>query len=221
MANGWAALIEENDIHVIDRKYPKSSYTLIDLSVNNKDLNDVDVSSEVELQFYIDKVIQSAGAQIGYGGYLEQRGIYNRSTHFNNSDRNIHLGVDIWAPEGTNVLSALEGTIHSFSNNDNYGDYGPTIILSHQYKEDVFYTLYGHLSMDSIENIKRGDKVETGEVIAKLGAPEINGNYPPHLHFQIIKDIGSYVGDYPGVCNKSELTFYQENCPDPGLFRNQ
>ena len=59
-------------------------------------------------------------------------------------ERNIHLGVDIWAKEGTKVLAALDGEIHSFKNNTNHGDYGPCIILKHQLEESVFYTLYGH-----------------------------------------------------------------------------
>ena len=103
-------------------------------------------------------------------------------------------------------------------NNTNYGDYGPTLILKHKIEDELFYTLYGHLSLASIERIKVGVEVKQGEQIATLGTTEVNGDYPPHLHFQIIKDIQDYKGDYPGVCNQMDLEFYRGNCPDPNLL---
>ena len=75
----------------------------------------------------------SNNAKVAYGGYLETRSIYQRSTYFNQenpeTERNIHLGVDLWIEAGTPIYAPLEGTLHSFKNNTNYGDYGPTIIL--------------------------------------------------------------------------------------------
>ena len=46
----------------------------------------------------------------------------------------------------------------------------------------------------------------------------MNGDYAPHLHFQIIKDVQDFVGDYPGVCSKMDLEFYKKNCLDPELL---
>jgi murein DD-endopeptidase MepM/ murein hydrolase activator NlpD len=202
----------------MDKVYPKSSYVPINLSTSNEELRSVDVSSEEALQDFIDGQIRSQNGKVGYGGYLERRGIYNRSDHFNEEERNIHLGMDIWAPAGTDVLAALDGTIHSFANNNNYGDYGPTIILEHQFNGVSFYTLYGHLSLNSIADLSVNATVKKGQVIGNLGDPSINGNYPPHLHFQIIHDLQKYVGDYPGVSNEAELSYYTENCPDPNLL---
>ena len=161
-------------------------------------------------------------AKVAYGGYLEKRGIYRRSDYFNQEDpeteRNIHLGLDLWIEAGTPVFSPLEGHIHSFKNNTNYGDYGPCIILEHYLNGFKFYTLYGHLSFESLIDREVGTIIQRGEQIATLGIPEVNGKYPPHLHFQIIKDLQDYDGDYPGVCNKINLEFYLENCPDPNLL---
>ncbi|MFK7782228.1 peptidoglycan DD-metalloendopeptidase family protein, partial [Psychroserpens sp.] len=100
----------------------------------------------------------------------------------------------------------------------NFGDYGPTIILQHVIQDSRFYTLYGHLSLSSIVNLKVGQKFKKGELIATLGDASVNGDYPPHLHFQIIKDIQHYVGDYPGVCSKQDLEFYIHNCPNPNFL---
>ncbi len=62
--------------------------------------------------------------------------------------------------------------------------------------------------------------VQKGQQIATLGLPPINGDYAPHLHFQIIIDMEGKFGDYPGVCSENTLAFYKENCPDPnGLLK--
>jgi len=82
----------------------------------------------------------------------------------------------------------------------------------------VFYTLYGHLSIVSIENIKVGDKVLQGEIIGFLGDSSVNGDYAPHLHFQIIRDLEGNFGDYPGVSSEEKKCFYQKNCPNPNLL---
>ena len=57
-----------------------------------------------------------------------------------------------------------------------------------------------------------------GDVIGEFGIPMENGQWPPHLHFQVIKDMGEGKGDYPGVCKLSEREKYLENCPDPDLI---
>ena len=126
--------------------------------------------------------------------------------------------MDIWTAEGTDVLAVLDGEIHSFQDNANFGDYGPTIILKHTIEDEVFYSLYGHLSRKSLESLQVGQKFKAQEKIAELGAAEENGDYAPHLHFQIIKDLQENKGDYPGVASKKDLDFYLENCPDPNLL---
>lgn len=215
--------INDLSVYVIDKAFSKKSYVSMDLSKDNAELEFVNVSSANNLGVYINEHIKVNNAQLAYGGYLETRGIYQRSSYFNQKtapldERNIHLGVDLWINAGTNVLAALDSEVHSFNNNINHGDYGPTIILKHQVDDFVFYTLYGHLSTESMESISIGDKYKKGEIIAQLGSSEVNGDYPPHLHFQIIIDIENYMGDYPGVCSLNKLEFYKKNCPDPNLL---
>jgi len=207
---------------VVSTEFSKEDYVAIDLSENSNDLLEVDVSSSKAFETYIAEYLDRKKAKVAYGGYNEARGIYRRSTHFNQQDpeteRNIHLGIDIWCDAGTAIIAPLKGEIHSFKNNDHYGDYGPTIIVEHVFKELTFYTLYGHLTLDAIKDIKIGDRVNTGDVIAHLGDATINGDYAPHLHFQIIKDLQNNFGDYPGVSNKKDIHFYLQNCPDPNLL---
>lgn len=209
------------DVKVIDSSIDYSDYVAVDLSASNEELSKLNITDALAFENYIEDYLTKNNAKVAFGGYQEIRNLYKRSTVFNdkNSDeRNIHIGLDLWIKAGTSVLAALDGTIHSFQNNTALGDYGPTIILEHQVNELKFYTLYGHLSLDSLTDKQIGTEVKKGEVIATLGSPPINGDYAPHLHFQIIIDIENKVGDYPGVCNEKDLEFYSENCPNPNLL---
>lgn len=149
---------------------------------------------------------------------MEKRGIYAANSNFSETKRNIHLGIDFWAKAGTKVLTPIDGVVHSFKNNTTKGDYGPTIILEHGFNGGSFYTLYGHLSLASLVTLYIGKEFKQGNELGTLGETAINVNYAPHLHFQIIKDLAGYTGDYPGVCSKKDIEFYTYNCPNPSLL---
>lgn len=211
-----------NPFPVLGESYLKTDYIPLDLSVNNKALKSVDVSNSDDLEHFIWNYIKVNKAKIAYGGYLEKRGIYNRSSHFNqqnpDTERNIHLGIDLWIDADTPIYAPLNAKIHSFNDNIGFGNYGPTLILKHNIKNFEFYTLYGHLTKNSITKKRVGDTIKKGQRIAALGTSEVNGDYPPHLHFQIILDMQDFIGDYPGVSNQKDLDFYKTNCPDGQLF---
>lgn len=207
---------------LIAPEIPCEQYTKIDLSTTAKELERLDLTNPKAMESYIENYCQQQGATIAYGGYLEVRNLYKRSGHFNqedpNTERNIHLGVDFWAGAGTAVVAPLSGILHSFQDNKGMGDYGPTIIIEHELEGEQFYTLYGHLNRASLEGITVGQRINAGQVFAQLGTAEVNGDYAPHLHFQIIRDLQGKQGDYPGVCSQQGLAFYQQNCPNPALL---
>ena len=196
-------------------------YKKINLSEKYLNINSIDSNSSKKLSIHINDFLDLHNKKIAYGGYLEKRSLYKRSSHFGSAnkknERNIHLGIDLWSSAGTLVLAAFNGTIHSFKNNTNLGDYGPTIILKHILQGIEFYTLYGHLSKNDLNSFKVGDKILASSVIGSLGSMKENGDYPPHLHFQIILDIKNFYGDYPGVCSENDLKYYSQNSPDPNL----
>ncbi|MDR7212041.1 peptidoglycan DD-metalloendopeptidase family protein [Flavobacterium piscis] len=206
---------------VIDPDIDYSKYIPLDLSVTNKELAESSLQNSEDFEVFILNFLEKNNGKVAYGGYIEGRNIYKRSNIFRNdtiSERNIHIGLDLWINAGTSVLAALDGKIYSFKNNTGIGDYGPTIILEHEIENEKFYTLYGHLSLESIKNLTVGTFYKKGEKLATIGNSQVNGDYAPHLHFQIIKNIENYWGDYPGVCSRDDLNFYIENCPDPNLL---
>lgn len=208
---------------VLGLDHSVDNYVSLDLSVLNKELDKVDMTSSQEVGRFIDRFIEDHHEAVAYGGYNEKRALYDRSSHFADKfaaleKRNIHLGIDLWAPAGTSVVAPLDGVIHSFKDNANYGDYGPCIILEHLEMGTQFYTLYGHLSRASLGNIHVGQKIIAHQPFAELGTSIENGDYAPHLHFQIIQDLQDNWGDYPGVCSTQDLNFYLSNCPDPKLL---
>lgn len=219
---------------VIDFDINKEKLMWLDLTENNKDLLDVDLVDTENFAQYVNSTLKKSKAKYAIGGYDEHRVLYKRSKLFASKGsevsalggdlegafRTIHLGIDIWGPQGTEVYAPLGGLIHSFAFNNNFGDYGATLILLHQLDTITFYTLYGHLSLDDIARVTEFQYVIRGQKIGHFGKPEENGYWPPHLHFQVIKNMYQYKGDYPGVCKKSERIKYLENSPDPDAILN-
>jgi murein DD-endopeptidase MepM/ murein hydrolase activator NlpD len=161
-------------------------------------------------------------ARYAIGGYGELRTMYSRSHVFDaghpgEETRRLHLGMDIWGMAGTTVFCPVGGMVHSFAMNNADGDYGATLILLHQLEGVSFYTLYGHISEADL-SLSPGDYVNHGQELAHFGEQKENGNWPPHLHFQVIMDMELREGDYPGVCRYSERDKYLSNCPDPDLI---
>jgi len=85
-----------------------------------------------------------------------------------------HEGIDIAASSGTPVKAAASGTVTLAST---YNGYGKCVIIDHG---QGLSTLYGHASELLV---KKGQKVEKGEIIAKVGST--GRSTGPHLHFEV------------------------------------
>ena len=206
---------------VIDTDFTFEDYIHIDLSDQNRELDSQALISSKAFEGYLELFLKKNNKKVAFGGYDEKRGLYKRSPLFSEDaslQRNIHLGIDVWAAAGAAVLAVLDGRVHSFRDNNNFGDYGPTIILEHEVEGVKFYSLYGHLSRNSLEGLQPGQEFQKGEKIAVLGTAEENGDYAPHLHFQIIRNLGFQKGDFPGVCSENDRNDFLLNCPDPNLL---
>lgn len=194
-----------------------------DFSEKNKEPDEEIFQNTERFSEWITSQLTAAGARYAIGGYDEHRKVYSRGKMFDatgDSDepRRLHLGTDIWGKPHTAVMAPLDGVVHSYANNDQFADYGGTIILTHQLEGHSFYTLYGHLGLSSLKNLYPGQRIIAGEIFAEFGIPSENGQWPPHLHFQLICDMQGKEGDYPGVCKVSERTSWLKNSPDPDLI---
>ena len=215
---------------VVDFNAATEQLCHLDFTAANTDLTTALVTDTQQFSTYINNKLKAGNCKYGIGGYNENRVLYTRSKHFEiaaaDSDlfeeagetRSIHLGIDIWGPAGTKVYVPIGGMVHSFAYNDNFGDYGATIVLQHQLDTLVFHTLYGHLSLNDLAPLQEGKYISRGELLGHFGEENENGNWPPHLHFQIIEDMRLYEGDYPGVCSLDEREKYLLNCPDANLI---
>lgn len=103
--------------------------------------------------------------------------IYGLRRFFNEQERNPHNGLDIAAPEGTDVRAPADGTVIEagdffFSGNMVYIDHGQGLI-----------SLYAHLSRI---DVKPGDVLRRGQILGAVGQTgRVTG---AHLHFAVMSN---------------------------------
>jgi 4-aminobutyrate aminotransferase-like enzyme/Ser/Thr protein kinase RdoA (MazF antagonist) len=221
--NKW---VSENNFNLSDLfpSIQKNEIQPLDLSVSSTWIGHQEAFNDLDLfEYKINKLQTKNQSKIIAGGYLEPRPLYT-STDFdtigNNGreSRTIHLGVDFWLPAQTPVYSLFNGEVVVSYNNAGNKLYGGLLILKHTVQDLEFYTLYGHLSIESVSNKKVGDKIEKGSCIGYLGNRKENGNWVPHLHFQVLLSLLDFKNDFPGVANFNEIEVWKSVCPDPNLL---
>ena len=89
----------------------------------------------------------------------------------------MHQGTDFAAPIGTPVMASGAGTVEYSGWK---GGYGKFISVRHS---PVYQTNYAHLQ-DYAKGIRRGAKVQQGQVIGYLGST--GSSTGPHLHYEVI-----------------------------------
>ena len=143
--------------------------------------------------------------------------------------RDIHVGLDLGGPAGTPVYAFADGVVYDLGVNAEDGSYGPTLITQHHLPLPshpgepasgppvTFWVLYGHLSLQSIEHLEKGQSFVRGEPLAALGVEEENGGWPPHVHVQMSLEAPLNC-DLPGVVESSNRQKALELYPDPRLI---
>ena len=201
-----------------------NSVYCLDLSVSSpwighqSEFNDLDL-----FQFKIGQLQKKYPSKIIAGGYLEPRPLYTSSAYdkignYGKESRTVHLGIDYWLPANTPVHAFLEGEVVIATNDVGDKEYGGLVVLKHKSNDLVFYTLYGHLSVASATAHKIGDKLKANEHIGVLGHYPENGNWAPHLHFQVLLSLLDYADDFPGVTYNAQKEVWKSICPNPNLL---
>jgi 4-aminobutyrate aminotransferase-like enzyme/Ser/Thr protein kinase RdoA (MazF antagonist) len=181
-------------------------------------------SAEPRMTQQIESLTRAANSAVAIGRYNEPRLIYSSplfaaGPNPTDEHRTIHLGIDLFANPGTPVNSPFEATIHALADNRAPLDYGPAVILKHQTEDGLeFFTLFGHLSRESLGRLRVGDRIASGQSFTHIGTSAENGGWTPHLHFQIILDVLDLSTDFPGVAFPSQRDVLTRLCPDPNLI---
>ena len=218
----WAS---KNDFDLSDL-FPsihKDKAHLLDLSVSSKWIGHEKEFNNLDLfQFKINQLQKEVPDKIIAGGYLEPRPIYTSAEYdkIGNSgreSRTIHLGVDFWLPENTAVHALFDSEVMIAVNDAGDKEYGGLVVLKHHIQDLEFYTLYGHLSIKSATKNIVGTIIKKGEKIGNLGNHLENGNWAPHLHFQVMLSLLDYTKDFPGVTYYNQVNVWKSICPDPNL----
>ena len=225
----WLNANQDRFACVIDAEIRTTETLVLDLSVGSHLLAQAKLDSRADaFERAINNAMDAACASVALGRYDEARTIYSADQFVCETDelpesRTVHLGVDLFARPGTAVYAPLDGIVVSVANNTDPLDYGPTVILQHEFDAGAghrgqFYTLYGHLGAEALSALQPGMVVSAGAQIATIGDSTVNGGWPPHLHFQIITDLFGETSNFPGVAAPSMRDVWISICPDPNLM---
>ena len=169
--------------------------------------------------------MRKVGADVGAGGYDEARLIYATDAYstgvVTDERRTIHIGLDLTLPAGAPLYAPLDGVVHGFEDAGAHLDYGPVIVLRHDVggaEPLTFFTLYGHLDRASLAGLTPGKRIKKGDRFAALGAPPVNGDWWPHVHFQVITDMLDVPCNFNGVAPASQRSTWRSLSPDPNLI---
>jgi 4-aminobutyrate aminotransferase-like enzyme/Ser/Thr protein kinase RdoA (MazF antagonist) len=203
----------------------KEPVTVFDWSTGSVELGGLNAIQDLEEQTYRTfRRMDSEGTRVGIGRYDEPRPIYTTHEYeVSGLDtpamRTIHLGIDLIMPAGTPVYAPIDGRVVTLTNNAGDKEYGPLVILEHKAGDGfLFYTLYGHNNIYTLSLLQKGQEVKAGEKMGEIGDFPENGNWVPHLHFQIITDLLGCIDDYPGVADPDAKDIWLSLCLDPNLI---
>ena len=225
----WLQARQPSFVSIIDADLGSDETLVLDLGVGSQLLAQAELAAGPNaLEQAIFERMRTANVAVAVGRYDEARLIYAAKQFACETDelpegRTIHLGIDLFAQPGTPVYAPLDGVVVSVADNAAPLDYGPTLILQHEFDagndvSESFYTLYGHLGRELLSSLQAGATVAAGEQIATVGDPFVNGGWPPHLHFQVLTDLLGEQGSFPGVAAPGGRAIWTGICPDPNLI---
>lgn len=201
-------------LHILDLSVGSTTITAAMLHRDRTDLLSAAIFGEMA----------ERNVTLGVGRYAEARPFYTGAAFALSASpteerRTLHLGIDLFATAGTPIHAPLAGVVHALHDNATRHDYGPVVILRHQTDEGLdFFTLYGHLGNECLSQLHVGQALAAGATFATIGAPPNNGDWPPHLHLQIITDLLELDHDFPGVAAPRQAALWTSLSPDPNLL---
>ena len=221
----WLQSHSEQFKSIVEGDLSADPLLILDISVGSAQMpNPGKTIDPIRAAKNIFRAIEDAQCIAAIGKYDEYRLIYSSedSTDATGHRRTLHLGIDIFMPAESAIYAPLAGKVYGVENNDASLNYGGTLILEHLADDKdgalKFYTLYGHLKPDSLTHHTIGDAVESAQKIAELGDIHENGNWPPHVHFQIVTDMLGQTDTFAGVGAHAHRNIWLNLCPDANII---
>ena len=160
-----------------------ANLTVLDLTAGgpNDNLSMAALYDEAALASYAHRPIRRGPRRLPFGGVRDRRPEERRT---------IHVGIDLFAPAAKAVLAPLEAVVAQIG-----CDLVPRVSGASSCSSTAPTTTFpsGPCSVTSrppsAQHLAVGQRVPAGEVIARLGRPDENGEWPPHLHFQVMTDL--------------------------------
>lgn len=217
----WLESFSHNFAPVVMPAKPTPKAEALDFSTSGPDAAVIATLDGLALDRYCEAKTAQAQADFAVGRYGEDRTIYKGAAFETASAarRTVHLGIDIFAPAGEAIYAPIAGTVAFTYDDDVAFGFGPTVLLEHTTDDgDRFWTLYGHLERKGFAKLKFGQSIRQGEAFAAFGARHENGQWPPHLHFQIVTDHLGLEGRMHGVGVGRDWQVWRAICPDPNVI---
>jgi len=169
----------------------------VDFSVRTDALRFGDWSDPVAIAAAVSRAAASSPGATAVGRYGERRLVHDRGPG-REEPATVHLGTDIFLPEGTDVLAPLAGRVLRARGRE----------LSISVQHGLILRLAGIVPTSNV-----GDDVGPGQRIGSVAAPGPEERLPAHLHVQLAR--GS-IEELPGLAPASLAGAWLSLCPDPG-----
>ena len=121
--------------------------------------------------------------------YGNTTGAYRRRFTTYGASGGIHFGIDLAAPCGTEIVAIADGVV--FAVDGPFGSPPHNLMIDHP--QHGYASMYGHLL--EAPNLKPGQAVKQGQVIAKVGDSAETCYSRPHLHLEI-RDLAHHSRKY-------------------------
>jgi 4-aminobutyrate aminotransferase-like enzyme/Ser/Thr protein kinase RdoA (MazF antagonist) len=222
---GWLETHRDDISPIIDVASTKAPPHAMDLGIGSLLLGaNPEHSHEPKLAAAISCELRRVGSTVGVSRYGEARfttASYQSIGKDAPSDdlATIHIGVDIYADVGTPVRAPLPATVLRVTHGNAAQGPGATVILQHRCGEEAMcFTLYRQLLAESVAGLNKGQRIEPGHIIGKVGSSEPNEGKPGHLHFQLATDLLDREQGLPCMVPASYRDVWKGLSPSPNTL---
>lgn len=156
----------------------KSNFKYSVNSLINKNIKPVQGEDNKQINDKIIRPYKSDTVSIGryYYDFESDKDLQEKAIIFYENTYMQNTGVDYINDTQFEVISVLNGKVNKIEKDDTLGN-----IIKIEHDKDIFTVYQG---IENI-NVKEGDTVTQGQVIASSGKSEINSNFLSSLHFEV------------------------------------